>query len=223
MTHPSHIDQPGKLYLGNEFIPPATLIDEPVQLPIRELTTHAMILGMTGTGKTGLGVTLLEEMLLQGVPAIILDPKGDLTNLALSFPNMTAQDFAAWMDADEAERQHITTEKMAVQTARQWRDGLEASGVPLERVRAFHERVDVRIYTPGSTLGIPVNVLQSFNPPPVESRLNWTAHTEMLRERIAQIVSALLGLVGIESDSLNSREHILLASILSFPGGLGRA
>ncbi|HQW34128.1 MAG TPA: DUF853 family protein [Thermoflexales bacterium] len=222
MTHPSHIDQPGKLYLGNEFIPPATLIDEPVQLPIRELTTHAMILGMTGTGKTGLGVTLLEEMLLQGVPAIILDPKGDLTNLALSFPNMTAQDFAAWMDADEAERQHITTEKMAVQTARQWRDGLEASGVPLERVRAFHERVDVRIYTPGSTAGIPVNVLQSFNPPPVESRLNWTAHTEMLRERIAQIVSALLGLVGIESDSLNSREHILLASIFEFSWRAGQ-
>ena len=122
----------------------------------------------------------------------------------------------------EAERQHITTEKMAVQTARQWRDGLEASGVPLERVRAFHERVDVRIYTPGSTAGIPVNVLQSFNPPPVESRLNWTAHTEMLRERIAQIVSALLGLVGIESDSLNSREHILLASIFEFSWRAGQ-
>lgn len=222
MTHPSHIDQPGKLYLGSEFIPPATLTDESVQLAIRELTTHAVILGMTGTGKTGLGIALLEEMLLQGVPAIILDPKGDLTNLVLSFPDMTAQDFAAWMDADEAERQRITTEKLAAQTAKQWRDGLEASGVPLERVRAFHERVDVRIYTPGSAAGIPVNVLQNFNPPPPESRLNWTTHTEMLRERIAQIVSALLGLVGIESDSLNSREHILLASIFEFTWRAGQ-
>lgn len=222
MTHPSHIDQPGKLYLGSEFIPPATLTDESVQLAIRELTTHAVILGMTGTGKTGLGIALLEEMLLQSVPAIILDPKGDLTNLVLSFPDMTAQDFAEWMDADEAERQRITTEKLAAQTAKQWRDGLEASGVPLERVRAFHERVDVRIYTPGSAAGIPVNVLQNFNPPPPESRLNWNTHTEMLRERIAQIVSALLGLVGIESDSLNSREHILLASIFEFTWRAGQ-
>ena len=222
MTISPHADQPGKLYLGREFIPPAMLTDSPFQLGIRDLTTHAVILGMTGTGKTGLGVALLEETLLQGVPAIILDPKGDLTNLALSFPGMNPADFVGWMDPDEAERQGMTRAQLAEQTAKSWRAGLDANGVTQERMRLFHERVDARIYTPGSAAGIPVNVLQSFNPPPPESRLTWTAHTEMLRERIAQIVSAVLGLVGIEGDSLNSREHILLASIFEFTWRAGQ-
>jgi hypothetical protein len=211
-----YTDQPGKLFLGDEFVPPATQTDTPITLGLRELTTHAVILGMTGTGKTGLGITLLEELLLQGAPAIIIDPKGDLTNLALAFGEMAPLDFAAWMDPDEAERQGLTLSQLAAQTAKQQRDGLAQSGISLERVRNFNQRVDVRIYTPGSAAGIPINVLQSFNPPPPESRLTWTTHAELLRERISQIVSALLGLVGIESDSLNSREHILLASIFEF-------
>lgn len=208
------IDQPGKLYLGREVAPGLARADgPPVSLGLRDLTTHAVILGMTGTGKTGLGVGLLEEVLLQGVPAIIIDPKGDLTNLALSFPELRGEDFAPWVDPGEAALQGKPAEGLAAETAERWRVGLADWGIAPGRLSAFHDRVDVRIYTPGSMAGIPVSVLRSFDPP--QDGLNWTSHTDALRERIAQIVSALLGLLGYDGDdaSITSREHILLSKI----------
>ncbi len=206
-------DQPGKLYLGREYdLDLGHVTDKPVFVGSRDLTTHAVCLGMTGTGKTGLGVVALEEVLMQGVPCIIVDPKGDITNLALSFPDMQPADFLPWLDADEAARQNLSPEQFAEATAQRWRAGLQDWGIGPERIAALRDRVKFDIYTPGSDAGIPVNVLQSLSPPS-DPNISWARNTETLRERISQLCMALLELVGIEADPMQSREHILLATI----------
>lgn len=206
-------EQPNKLYLGREYDRERNTVDDtPVAINVRDLTTHAVCLGMTGTGKTGLGVVALEEALMQGVPCIVLDPKGDITNLALNFPNLSAEEFAPWTDADEAQRQGLSASELAERTAQRWRDGLQQWGVPQSRVRELSERVTFDIYTPGSDAGLPVNVLQSLNPPD-DPAITWSKHAETLRDRIAQVCSALLELAGIDADPVKSRDHILLATI----------
>ena len=209
-------DQPGKLYLGREFdLGRNQPTEAPLLLNARDLTTHAVCLGMTGTGKTGLGICLLEEVLLQDVPCIILDPKGDITNLVLAFPDLAPADFRPWVDEDEAHRHGQTVDQLAEQTAQRWKAGLASWGIEPERVRQLHDRVAFNIYTPGSNTGIPVNILQNFNPP-TEGKLTWAQNAETLRERIAQIVSALLDLVGFDgdrADPVKSREHILLSTL----------
>ncbi len=206
-------DQPNKLYLGQEFDLTRGAPDgEPVLVNLRELNTHAICLGMTGTGKTGLGIVALEETLLQGVPCIILDPKGDITNLALNFPDLGPADFAEWLDADEATRQNLTLEQLAERTATTWRSGLRDWGLPESRLRDLNDRACFDIYTPGSDAGLPVNVIQSLSAPR-DPNITWAKHAEALRDRIAQIVSALLQLAGIDADPVKSREHILLSTI----------
>jgi hypothetical protein len=205
------IDQPGKLYLGNEYHPVSQQADaEPLLISARDLTTHAVCLGMTGTGKTGLGIGLLEEVLLQGIPVIAVDPKGDLANLALVFPSLEAADFKPWLTEDEAAQERTTLDDLAARAARKWRDGLAGAGIGPERLRRLRDRAVVRIFTPGSDAGIPVNVLQGLNPP---AGADWSQQAEVLRERIAQVCSAILELAGIEADPMKSREHILLATI----------
>jgi len=209
-------DQPGKLYLGREF---DLGRNQPTQTPLllnaRDLTTHAVCLGMTGTGKTGLGICVLEEVLLQDVPCIILDPKGDITNLVLAFPELAPANFRPWVDEDEAHRLGLSTDQLAEQTAQRWKAGLASWDIEPERIRKLRDRVAFNIYTPGSNTGIPVNVLQNFNPP-TDDKLTWARNAETLRERIAQIVSALLDLVGFDgdrADPVKSREHILLSTL----------
>ncbi len=215
--------QPGKLYLGREFdLDTGTPTETPIQLNLRDFTTHAVCLGMTGTGKTGLGIVALEEALMQGTPCIIVDPKGDITNLALSFPNLAPGDFKAWLDEDEAQRQGMTLDQLADATATKWRAGLAQWGIGPERIAALHDRVKFDIYTPGSDAGIPVNVLQSLSAP-TEANITWAKNSETLRERISQIVQALLGLAGIDADPMNSREHILLATIFEASWRVGQS
>ena len=205
------IDQPGRLYLGREFFPSSQQTsDEPFTIALRDLITHAVCLGMTGTGKTGLGISVLEELLLQGIPLIIIDPKGDITNLALTFPAFASSDFKPWLTEDEAAHSQITLDELAARTAQKWREGLAGSGIGPERVQALRDRANVRIFTPGSDAGIAVNPLQDLNPPPA---IPWATGAEMLRERIAQICSAVLELAGIQADPMKSREHILLATL----------
>jgi hypothetical protein len=206
-------DQPNKLYLGREFDRNTGATGTtPVNVALRDLTTHAVCLGMTGTGKTGLGIVALEEALLQDVPCVIVDPKGDITNLALNFPELSPAEFLRWLDADEARRQGLTPEQYAEQTSTRWRNGLAESGIAPERLRAVSERIKFDIFTPGSDAGIPVNVLHSLNPPD-DPAITWAKHTETLRDRIAQVVSAILDLAGIDADPIKSREHILLSTI----------
>jgi hypothetical protein len=164
---------------------------------------------MTGSGKTGLLIALLEEAARQGTPAIIIDPKGDLTNLLLHFPELRAEDFAPWIDPEQARRGKTTVEAVAADTAARWRKGLAEWDLGPAALAELRDQVDYTIFTPGSTSGTPVNLLSSFAAPE-----HWDTDKEALRERIAATVTALLGLVGMQNiDPLRSREHILLANI----------
>ena len=165
---------------------------------------------MTGSGKTGLCVVLLEESALQGIPAIIIDPKGDLTNLLLHFPELTPQDFQPWIDADLARRAGKNVEQVATEASTSWREGLQEWGIPEERILALKNAAQFAIFTPGSDAGLPVSVLSSLAAP----QIVWNENREILREKITSTVTALLGLVGYtDVDPIRSREHILLSNI----------
>lgn len=209
----------GSFYLGREYDaqrgadrPDLLLYDS------RDLTTHAVCVGMTGSGKTGLCLSLLEEAAIDGVPAIAIDPKGDLGNLLLSFPSLRPEDFAPWIDAGAAARQGITAEEAATKTAETWRKGLADWDEDGARIARFREAVDIAIYTPGSEAGRPLSVLQSFAAPPEDQRLD----TGAMRERVSATVGGLLGLAGIEADPLQSREHILLSTLFDQAWSAGR-
>ncbi len=174
-------------------------------------TTHAVITGMTGSGKTGLLITLLEEAALQGIPALIIDPKGDLTNLLLHFPELNGEDFAPWVDPDLARRKNITELQAGSEEATRWKVGLAAWELGSPELTKLNEKICFNVYTPGSAAGLPVNVLSSFARPD----LAWEENREVLREKITSTVTALLSLVGLKDiDPLRSREHILLANLL---------
>ena len=189
-----------------------------VEIPSHHLTTHGVIVGMTGSGKTGLGVVLLEEVLASSIPALILDPKGDMGNLALRFPSLEGRDFEPWIDEGEAARSGATPAGFAADTAARWRRGLESSGLGPTDLRRFADDVAVRIFTPGSSAGIPLNILGDLSAPP----LSWEEHGETLREEIEGLVSGILVLAGIDADPLTSREHILLANLVEHGWRQGR-
>lgn len=204
-------DKPGSFYLGKLFDAVRRKVEEtPFQYDARYLTTHAVCLGMTGSGKTGLGIALLEEAGLNGIPAIAIDPKGDLGNLLLTFPNLTGAEFRPWIDASEAERKGQTPGQYADDVAKSWQEGLAEWGEGPERIRKFKGAAEAAIYTPASQAGIPLSILNSFAAPPAELLLDPAA----LRDRILSTTSSLLGLLGIEADPIKSREHILISTIL---------
>ena len=176
----------------------------------RDLTTHGVALGMTGSGKTGLCITLLEEAALDGIPTIAIDPKGDIGNLLLTFPELLPADFRPWVDEGEAARKNRTPDEHAAATADMWRTGLSASGQSGERIRRLRDAVEMTIYTPGATHGRPLAVLRSFSAPSEAVR----SDSEALGDRVTSAVSGLLALVGEDGDPLQSREHILLSRIL---------
>lgn len=200
----------GAFYLGKEYdISTKQLLDRLVMYDARDLTTHAVCVGMTGSGKTGLCIDLLEEAALDHVPAMIIDPKGDITNLLLTFPELRPEDFKPWINVDDARRKGLSEEDFASQQAESWRKGLAEWGQDGKRIRTLQESTDFMIFTPGSDSGVPVSILHSFAAPP----LDWDTESELLRERITGTVSALLGLIGMEADPVRSREHILMSTI----------
>ncbi len=201
-------------YLGRAYDPSKqTVSNTQTNYDPNDLTTHAVVTGMTGSGKTGLCIGLLEEAALAGIPAIIIDPKGDLTNLLLHFPDLAPQDFQPWIDEDLARRTKKTPEQVASDAANAWRKGLNDWGINSERVLALKNAAQFAIFTPGSNAGIPVSVLSSLAAP----ALSWQDNREVLRERISSTVTALLGLVGYEDiDPIRSREHILLSNIFEY-------
>jgi DNA helicase HerA-like ATPase len=197
-------------YLGQEYnLERDELLDQRVHYDARDLTTHAVCLGMTGSGKTGLGVILLEEAALDGVPSLIIDPKGDMTNLLLTFPDLSPKDFRPWVNPDDARRKDLDLDTYAADMADLWRNGLEGSGQGPDRIRRLREAADFAIFTPGSSAGLPLSILDTFKAP----NLSWDTDSELLRDKIESIVSALLGLIDVESDPVRSREHILLSNI----------
>jgi hypothetical protein len=201
----------GAFYLGRNYdLERGEVGDELLLYDAKDLTTHAVCVGMTGSGKTGLCVTLLEEAAIDGIPALIIDPKGDLGNLMLTFPQLRPEHFGPWIDADEAARKERTPEEHARATAELWRKGLSSWSQDGSRIARFREAAEVAIYTPGSSAGLPLSVLRSFAaPPPVLA-----ADADALRERILAAVSGLLALLGIAADPIRSREHILLSTLL---------
>jgi hypothetical protein len=209
MTHPTY-ERLGVFYLGREYDPATQQLGTELLYDSRDLTTHAICIGMTGSGKTGLCLSLLEEAAIDGVPAIAIDPKGDIANLLLTFPELRPEDFLPWVDEGEAARKGKSVEEFAAATAETWRKGLGEWSQDGARIQRLRDAAEVAIYTPGSEAGRPLSVLRSFAAPAAETLADATA----LKERIASSVAGLLALLGIDVDPIKSREHILLSAIL---------
>jgi hypothetical protein len=201
----------GLFYLGKAVDPQTQAVTPDYLLyDSKDLVTHAVCVGMTGSGKTGLCIALLEEAAIDNIPAIIVDPKGDLANLMLLFPDLKPENFRPWINEDEAAQKGVPPDDYARQQADMWKRGLAEWGQEPARVRMLLDAADIAIYTPGSNAGLPLSVLKSFDAPPP----SLVDDTDLFRERISTTVSGLLGLLGIQADPLQSREHILLSNIL---------
>ncbi len=201
----------GVFYLGRPYdVAARKPKDGLVLYESKDLVTHAVCVGMTGSGKTGLCLALLEEAALDHIPAIIIDPKGDLGNLLLTFPDLRPADFLPWINEDDARRQGLSSEDYARQQAELWQKGLAAWGEDGARIRRLRESADLAIYTPGSNAGLPLSILKSFDAPPAQIRDD----AEALREQVGVTATSLLGLLGIDADPIRSREHILISTIL---------
>jgi hypothetical protein len=207
----AELEKLGAFYLGRTDA-------GPLLYDARDLVTHAVCVGMTGSGKTGLCVGLLEEAALDGIPAIVIDPKGDLANLLLTFPALRAEDFAPWIEEDAARRAGASPAEFAAREAERWRTGLAAWSQDGARIARLRAAADFAVYTPGSTAALPVSILASFRAPSAAVR----ADGEALRERVATTAASVLGLLGITADAVQSREHILLATILDAAWKAGR-
>jgi len=205
------MDTKGKFYLGRIFdLKKGKTSDQALLYDPEDLTTHAVVVGMTGSGKTGLCIDLLEEAALNGIPALMIDPKGDITNALLHFPDLLPQDFKDWVNPDQARREGKTIEQAAAEAAENWKKGLADWGIGEERLRALESAANFAVYTPGSDAGIPINILASLKAPD----LAWEGNEELLREKISSTTTAILGLVGLtDLDPVQSREHILLSNI----------
>jgi hypothetical protein len=202
----------GVFYLGRRYdAAKKTGLQDLLLYDSKDLVTHAVCIGMTGSGKTGLCISLIEEAAIDGVPTIAIDPKGDLTNLLLTFPDLKAQDFLPWVNEEDAAKKGLSTPDFAAQQAAFWKDGLMKWGQDGERIRRLRESSDFQIYTPGSNAGLPISIMKSFEAPSQEIR----SDDELLQERINTTVNSLLALLGIEADPIKSREHILLSNILA--------
>lgn len=201
----------GVFYLGKPYDQSKRTLGEGWLLyDSKDLVTHAVCVGMTGSGKTGLCVGLIEEAAIDRVPAIVIDPKGDLANLLLTFPELEGEDFAPWVNEEDAQKKGLSAAEFAGEQAALWKKGLADWGQDGERIQRLRDAADFSIYTPGSNAGLPVNILKSFAAP-AQAVLD---DNEFLRERVASTASSLLGLVGVDADPVKSREHILISTIL---------
>ncbi|MAC29478.1 MAG: ATP-binding protein, partial [Myxococcales bacterium] len=218
MSAPADYEKLGAFYLGRPWDPAS---EQPTGGPLlydgRHLTTHAFCVGMTGSGKTGLCLSLLEEAALDGVPAICIDPKGDLGNLLLTFPELRPADFAPWIDPGEAARKGQSIEQRAGEVAALWKSGLGAWGQDGARIGRFRDAVDLAIYTPGSQAGLPLAVLGSLGAPPPG------LDAESLAEKVAAAVGGLLTLLGVEADPVQSREHVFLSNLFHHAWSRGQS
>jgi Helicase HerA, central domain len=209
----------GAFYLGKNFdTVSGKMSDDVVLYDSKDLTTHAVIIGMTGSGKTGLGIGLLEEALVDNIPVIAIDPKGDLSNLLLSFANLSPEEFRPWVNLEEANRQGLDPDAFAKQQADMWKKGLGDWGQDASRIKKMRDSIDFSIYTPGSSAGLQVSVLRSFDVPETAVM----SDSDALRERIQTTVTGLLGLLGIDADPIRSREHILVSNIISSSWNAGK-
>jgi hypothetical protein len=214
---PLHIEVPmadyeklGLFYLGRTVDSDKKAKADYLLYDSRDLVTHAVCVGMTGSGKTGLCIDLLEEAAIDGVPALVIDPKGDLGDLLLTFPNLTASDFRPWIDVDEARRNSKSPDEWAAAQADLWKKGLASWDQDGDRIKRLREAADFAIYTPGSQSGLPLSIIKSFAAPSAD----FIGEADLMRERVATTVTSVLGLLGIDADPIKSREHILLSTLI---------
>lgn len=201
----------GVFYLGKLYdLSTKTLMEDLLLYDSKDLVTHAVCVGMTGSGKTGLCISLIEEAALDGVPSILIDPKGDLCNLLLSFPGLTGQDFLPWINLEDAAKKGLSPQDYANQQADLWQKGLASWGEDGARIQKMRTAADIKIYTPGSCSGLQVSILKSFAAPDA----SLLEDSDLFKERISTTVTSLLSLVGIDADPIQSREHILLSTII---------
>jgi len=203
----------GIFYLGKEIDPKTDEpSDELLLIKSKNLTTHAAIIGMTGSGKTGLGVGIIEEAVLDKIPSIVIDPKGDMGDLLLAFDDFDPKKFEPWIDSGEAQRKGVSKEELAQKTAAMWEEGLKRDGEDSDRVRRYKNGADFTIYTPGSSAGIPLSVLSSFDAPDSEILSDPDTFSYLLNST----VSSILALIGIKADPLKSQEYLLLTTIFNY-------
>jgi hypothetical protein len=215
----SDFEKLGVFYLGRRYdLAAGHSTDELFLYDSKDLLTHAVCIGMTGSGKTGLCLDLIEEAAIDGVPVIAIDPKGDISNLLLTFPDLDAAEFLPWVSEEEARRAGCTRDAFAAQQAKTWRDGLAQWKQDGDRIRRLRQSADFAIYTPGSTAGLPVSIVGSLAAPPAVVRED----SDALKERINSTVGPLLSMLGLDTDPLRSREHILLATILEKTWKVGK-
>jgi len=202
----------GVFYLGRYHdLASRTTLPDPVLYASSDLTTHALCVGMTGSGKTGLCLDLIEEAAIDGIPAILIDPKGDLANLLLTFPELHPEDFEPWVNPDDARKKGLGVPEFAAQQAEWWRHGLAKWGQDGERIRRLRAAAEFAVYTPGSQAGRPVSILGSFAAPPSAV----LEDAESFRERVTTTVGGLLGLLGLDVDPLRGREAVFLGQLLA--------
>ena len=209
----------GVFYLGKQYdLASRTRREGLVLYDSKDLVTHAVCVGMTGSGKTGLCIGLLEEAAIDGIPAIIIDPKGDLANMMLTFPDLKGEDFRPWVNEDDARKKGLEPGAFAEQQAAMWAKGLADWGQSGERIRKLKSTAEFTVYTPGSAAGVGVSVLRSFAAPSREL----IEDGELFRDRVSSTAASLLGLMGVEGDQVASREHTLISTILSTAWSAGK-
>jgi len=209
----------GVFYLGKEYdLEEKRLKDELILYKSKDLTTHAVIIGMTGSGKTGLGIGIIEEAAIDNIPVIAIDPKGDLGNLALTFPQLRGEDFLPWVNVHEAANKGLSAEEYANNQAELWRKGLSEWGQDEKRIERLRNAADVRIYTPGGSAGLGVSLLRSFNAPSREIINDKDAY----RDRVDITTNSLLSLLGFNADPFTSREYILISNIFEHTWSKGQ-
>lgn len=214
------IEAPTNFYLGRTFdTDNGHLGDDVVYYDSRDLTTHALVVGMTGSGKTGLCINLLEEAVLDNIPSIVIDPKGDITNLLLTFPNLRSEDFQPWINPDEAQRAGQDIASYSADVASRWKSGLQKWGIVPERLAWYQKAAKFSVYTPGSDAGLPISILASLRAPTPQE---WQAGQEGILERLSGLTTALLALAGISAEPVKDKEHVIISNIIEYNWRQGR-
>lgn len=209
---PEVYEQLGTFYLGRGYdLEAKKPTDDLILYDSKDLVTHGVVLGMTGSGKTGLCLAVLEEAAMDGIPVIAIDPKGDIANLLLTFPNLEAKEFEPWVNAEDARKKGQDVPTYAAAQAAMWSKGLGDWGQSADRVKALRNKVDITVFTPGSNAGIPVSIIASLAAPGEEV----LEDAEIFNERVESCATSLLSLAGVEGDPVQSPPHILLANIFS--------
>jgi hypothetical protein len=190
-----------KLYIGAHADLDGTPSDSRLRVPVDHWLTHAVVFGMTGSGKTGLLLVMVEEALRAGVPVLVLDVKGDLANLALGCSSSGPEAYAPFVhEGRDRERRAEALHRQRGESLAFWELSSD-DGV------ALHESIALKILTPGSDAGEPLHLLSSLE----HANPRWSTHASEARNALSAAISLVLRVMGRDDDPARSREHVLLS------------